>query len=123
MTEEKQTEMELPYTYPVEEMGFLPVPQSLPHLVSLSRSFLSEKLKASRFNRMPIREEKTMTKIGCPFCNNGSLKLVKVEPQYSGGMSPTPASMQHVGNGYEYVCSNDECDARFIGTFQWAWID
>lgn len=123
MTEGKQAKMEFPYTYLVEEMGSIVAPGSLPHFIYLSRSFLEKKLRAFRHDRMPIREGKAITKIGCPFCNNGFLKLTKVEPKYSGGMSLIPDRMERVGNEYEYICSNDECDARFIGTYQWAWID
>lgn len=119
MEEGKQVEMELSYTYPVEQMGALISPEILPHTVHLSESFLRDKLRVSGWldeRRLLRKEPEEVTNIGCPFCRKGSLKLIMVEPVYSGGLSPTPSSMRHVANKYEYVCSTDECDGRFSGT-------
>lgn len=100
-----QQGMNFTYTYAVEEMGVL-VPQTC--TVLLSDSFISKKLLGK--------------KVGCPFCKDGSLVTERQEPIYSGG--PRPSSvMHHVGNRYEYACSNSYCNGRFTGTTRWMWID
>ena len=120
-----QEEMELSYTYPVEEMGHV-ISQATPHMVRLNDHFLTEKLGASSFDTMPGWESKRKTpKVGCPFCKEagreGFLKLESVEAAFSSGPDPL-GSKHHVGNHYAYNCSNGECDARFVGTDQWMWI-
>jgi len=115
---EKQGKMDFPYTYSVKEMGTL----MSPHTIFLFGSFIQEKLKGSMLDAVSFDEEK-ITKVGCPFCKDGFLKLVKVEPQYSGGPRRVPSVMHHVGNRYEYVCSNPKCDGRFVGTYTWMYID
>lgn len=123
-TEGMQKGMELSYTYPIEEMGHV-MSQAMPHMVWLSRRFLQAKLGASSFDPLPGRERKT-PKVGCPFCKEvsreGILTLESVEPTFSGGMDPQ-GSKHHVGNQYTYNCSNEECDAKFTGVYQWMWID
>ena len=119
MNEEKQTEMELPYTYSVEKMGFVVDPQSFPHTIHLSKLFIRDELGASMFDGKPGWEKEEVTNIGCPFCKKGRLKLIKVERVYSDDLSPTRGETKHIGNDYEYVCSNDECDGRFFGTYEW----
>ena len=119
--EEKQKEMELIYTYPVQEMGHV-INQAMPHMVWLSDRFLTKKLGASSFNTIPGWK---IPKSGCPFCKEagreGFLELESVEPIFSGVYALV--SKHHVGNHYAYNCSNEECDARFVGTHQWMWID
>ena len=123
-TEGTQEEMELSYTYPVEEMGNV-MNQAMPHMVWLSGRFLQEKLGASLFDPLPGWERKT-PKVGCPFCKEASregfLKLKSVEPTFSSGMHPL-SRKEHVGNHYDYKCSNQECDAEFTGVYQWMYID
>ncbi len=102
---DSQREMNFTYTYKVEEMGTL-VPQTC--TILLGYSFIQEKLIGKR--------------VGCPFCNVGSLVLVNQDPIYSGGPRPSGA-MHHVGDSYEYACSNPQCEGRFTGTTRWMWID
>jgi len=115
----KQKEMEFTYTYPVKEMGI----EIASHTIHLFESFIREKLSGGRLDAEPVFQEERITKVGCPFCQKGFLKISKVTPQYSGGPSPVPMTMHHVGNRYEYICSNPECDAKFMGTYTWMYID
>jgi len=117
----EQIGMEFIYIYPVEEMGNLISPET----ISLSESFLRDKLRVSPHDVSPsyLSEEKKLTKVGCPFCKEGALKLMKIEPEYSGGMREAPAVKHRVGNRYEYGCSNPACNAEFFGTYTWRLID
>lgn len=105
--------------YPLEEMGHLMAPD----MVSLFDSFLRDKLDVSNLDAALAKYEKGDTNIGCPLCKNGTLKLVEIEPVYSGGMARVPSTKHHVANNYEYRCSNEECSTLFLGRFQWMWID
>lgn len=117
---DKQREMDLSYTYSVKEMGIL-IGEKIVHLFD---SFIREKLGGSIFDAQAIFEKKdSITKVGCPFCKEGFLKLEKVEPDYSGGPHAVPMTLHHVGNKYEYSCSNSNCPARFYGTHTWMYID
>ena len=123
MPKERQQEMEFSYRYPVEEMGYLPVPQNLPHFVSLRPEFLREKLQAHMlFGRIPVKEEDRITKVVCPFCQKGFLKLVAIKPVLDGGPGNILIEKKHVGNTYTYVCTNDRCDGRFFGEDRWMWF-
>lgn len=117
--EGKQTEMEFPYVYDIKEMGVV-VYEKLVHLFD---SFLRDKLGASMLDARSFFQKSEPTKVGCPFCKKGFLRLENVQPEYSGGPHPVPMNMRHVGNKYEYGCSNSECGARFFGTYTWMHID
>ena len=108
MVEEQQIEMELPYTYSVEEMGA----KIAPNTIHLDESFMRDKLKVSIFDGSPDRKKET-TNIGCPFCNKGFLKLVSAYHERVSNRS-APTNTQ-----YEYTCSNDECDGIFSGLYRW----
>ena len=115
---EGQVKMDFTYTYKVEEMGTL----LSPNTIFLFESFIRDKLKGNMLDIDSLGEEKT-TKVGCPFCKDGLLKLVKVEPKYSGGPRRVLSVMHHVGNKYEYICSNPDCAGKFVGTYTWTHID
>ena len=117
---DKQLKMEFTYTYPIKKMGTL----IDPYTVSLFESFMEEKLNVGRFDVLSPSEKSKFTKVACPFCKKGFLKLLSVEPRYSGGPRPMPAALYHTANHYEFVCSNNpECKGRFIGTYTWMYID
>ena len=115
----KQLSMDMDpgHNYPVEEMGIL----MGPHQIFLFESFLGKVLGAGHFSYLP--EEKTLTKVGCPFCKEGFLKIVDVKSTYSGGPGRAPAIMHHTGNEYNFQCSNPSCDGKFFGTYTWMYID
>jgi len=116
----EQAGMSFAYTFPIEEMGIL-IP---PTTIQLSSKFLQDELGVMRFDAHPDWQEGgKVTHVGCPFCKQGFLKLGKVEPEYRGGMDPLPQTKEHTANKYEYVCSNNECNGRFFGVYQWMWID
>lgn len=94
----------------IEEMGFLVASESLPHSVSLSSLFLTKHLGVTRFDNTS-----STTNVGCPFCKEGRLRLINVDPTVSHG--------HHVGNGYSYDCSNGSCDGTFSGSYRWMYID
>jgi len=108
--------------YPQAEMGYT-IDAEEPHKVFLHESFLEEKLKASGSNLGGFSGG-TVTNVGCPFCKKGSLKLEKIQPHYAGNPRVgIPSIMHHVGNSYEFVCSNSKCDGRFSGSYTWMYID
>ena len=72
---------------------------------------------------LDVRKVGEVTSSNCPFCETGSLKLIKVDPKYSGGANPLPPTKYHVGNSYEFCCSNKECDGKFFGSYTWMHID
>jgi len=120
MGKEKQEKMEFPYIYERKEMG---IPGYGSKEIYLFSSFLTQKLGASQLDADPIFRKKEPTKIGCPFCKTGFLKLESVEPNYSGGPGPVPRELKHSGNSYCYICSNGECKAIFYGSIRWLYID
>jgi len=81
----KQGKLDFTYTYEAKDMGTL----LSPHAIYLFESFIRKQLEGSRLDATPFNEEKT-TKVGCPFCKNGFLILVKVEPEYKCGVYETP---------------------------------
>lgn len=117
----KQAGTEITHTYEVKEMGVLMGERA----IFLFDSFIQEKLgRGSRLDvQFVSREKDKTTKVGCPFCKKGLLKLDGVVPRYSGGPGSTPMIMHHVGNRYEYSCSSAGCGARFSGTYTWMYID
>ncbi len=93
------------------EMGRLGVGKSI---------FLSEEVLRNYLRVRPSDAEKDigkMTKVLCPFCEKGVLKLVSVVPEYSISLP----QMYHVGNSYTYECSK-ECGGIFSGSFNNIWI-
>ena len=120
MADDKQDKITFTYSHKPEEMGYVPMPEQLPHWIYLFPSFISEKgLSVSRlFDGIG-----QLSNVTCPFCKNGVLRLAKIEPIYSGGANPHPSTLHHVGNKLEYDCSNTVCDATFSGNYRWMWID
>ena len=93
-----------------------------PHMIYLFSSFIGQELgMGNKF--LDERKINTITNVCCPFCDTGSLKLSRVKANYSGGANPLPPTKHHVGNSYEFRCSNEECDARFFGSYTWMHID
>lgn len=118
--EREQIAIDFKERYNVEQMGRL----ISPNTIYLFESFMEEKLRVSGgLLASLLSEEEKTTDVGCPFCQEGFLKLTKVKPQYSGGLSKVPTTKHHVGNEYEYVCSNPKCDGRFVGSYTWMHID
>lgn len=116
----QQLSMELPQLYSIEEMGT--THPLTPKTIYLHPSFVGNKLGGGSL--VLLEEVGRGTNIGCPFCREGRLKLAAVTPEYSGGpRSFPPSTMHHVGNKYEYRCSNPECEGRFVGTYIWMHID
>ncbi|KKM86094.1 hypothetical protein LCGC14_1282500 [marine sediment metagenome] len=88
----------------------------------LHSGFLKKYLNVSELDTFSYpRREKKEINVVCCYCKEGVLILKDVQPHYSGGMRPTPSSMRHTSNNYEYGCT--KCDARFFGSYQWMWID
>ncbi len=103
-----------PIKVPLKEMG---MEVGNKHVYFHSH-FLSDKCGASQFDATDdffFRRQK----IVCPYCG-GIIKLVGVEPHYSGGMSAVPMTMHHSSNEYTFKC---DCGANLFGTYQWMWID
>ena len=119
MPQEEQLSMALPYRYQPGQMGSFMGSDA--HALYLFESFIRDKLQMG--SRLDAREIGKVTSINCPFCETGFLKLIKVDPKYSGGASPLPATQHYVGNSYEFLCSNEECDCRFFGSCTWLHID
>lgn len=120
---EKQAAMEFTHTYKVEKMGVI-MSSNMPHIIFLFSSFLNDKLKASLLDADPVfRKNDGLTRVGCPFCKKGVLKIKTVKPEYSGGLARMPSTLKHTGNHYEYICSNQECDGMFVGSHTWIHID
>lgn len=119
--EEKQGKMNFSFTYKKEEMGILGYGSKEIYLFD---SFLRDKLGASSLDTEPIFAKKDkLTKVGCPFCNEGFLKLDSIKPNYSGGPGRTPRTLHHSGNSYRFICSNEQCRAIFYGSIKWLYID
>lgn len=119
--EEKQLEMDLEkYRYSAEKMGIT----IAHHTIFLFDSLIQKKLRPCSLEIFPtLSEKEKITNIGCPFCEKGFLKLSKIEPKYSGGLGRVSSTQYHVGNNYEWVCSNPECDGKFLGDHTWMYID
>lgn len=113
-------EMEFPQLYEIADMGTT-YPLT-PKTIYLHPSFIRENLGGGRLSvHFEVGKD---TNVSCPFCQEGRLQLASVEPEYSGGPRAFPPPvMHHVGNRYEFKCSNPNCDGRFVGTYQWMWID
>ena len=122
MAKEKaeQAEMEFPHRYSVKEMGTLIQEKT----ILLFGPFIGKELKGSLLDAEPIlQKEGEVTKVRCPFCESGYLKLKEVKTEYGGGLERVPSVKYHVGNEYEYICSNSNCDGKFIGSCTWIHID
>ena len=110
---EKQANQEPLNFYLEKEMGKVLGSKTM----ALKQSFLRDVL-------LPQTERKDeVTKVGCPFCKEGSLKLESKKPKYSGSPRPTPTTLHHVGNDYEFSCTNLSCSGKFLGTNTWMYID
>lgn len=119
----EQLEMKFPQFFKAEEMG-----RVFGHTIVLFESFVREELKERGLFDNPswlssLEEKEKIRNVRCPFCEKGLLKLVKVEPIYQEGIAKIPQTKQHVGNRYEYACTNPKCDGVFKGEYQWAFID
>jgi hypothetical protein len=103
----------------IEEMGIRMGDKQL----FLYDSFLSKKLNLGTF--VDFFNLPAQTNIKCPFCKDGILILTTVEPNYSGGRpSIVPyAKLHHVGNSYNFKCSDNKCKALFFGNYTWMHID
>ena len=111
--ERKKAITESPRIYTPAEMGTLIDTKT----IMLNGSFLEDVLM-----RTPLKVGKA-TEVICPFCKRGNLKLNRIEPQYSGGPSPTPTTLHRTGDTYEFSCSGLDCAGRFSGTYTWMYID
>ncbi len=58
-----------------------------------------------------------LTKVLCPFCEKGVLRLVNLSPDYQMSFP----QMYHTGNSYVYECS-EECGGVFTGSYSNVWI-
>ena len=116
----QQLKMGVSRSFPAEKMGIRL--GSNPHHLFMHRGFMG-KIGQLGFPGDLGRQPGDITDVECPFCKEGRLKVLSVQPVYSGGARSVPVTQQHVGNQYAFVCSNDKCDGRFFGTHQWLWID
>lgn len=117
--EGKQLEIEFKERHTVEQMGRL----ISPNTIYLFESFMRKKLRLWGLLDTTLSDEEKTTEVSCPFCQQGFLKLNKVKPEYNGGPGSAPTVKHHVGNRYEYLCSNPKCDGKFLGDYTWMHID
>jgi hypothetical protein len=73
--------------------------------------------------RLPQHIIGQVSKVQCPFCNEGYLKLVKIEPRHSGGLRGNFGTQEHVGNDYRYGCTDENCGATFFYSCTWCHLD
>lgn len=72
---------------------------------------------------LPVHFEGDVSKVQCPFCNKGFLKLTKIEPRHSGGLRGKFGPQYHVGNDCAYICTEEGCDAAFSCKHTWMHVD
>jgi len=113
----KQKEFSFTFVPKREEMGAFDDERKF---VFLSEKFISEKLNPQQTYQNSTPNEPP-TNVICPFCREGRLKLKTVEPRYSGGPNNFVSKKDHVGNDYEYGCT--QCEASFKGSVTWMYID
>lgn len=73
--------------------------------------------------KLPHLKVGQASKVMCPFCKKGFLKLVAIEPQHGGGLRGRFGTQKHVGDDYYYGCVEGECRATFCYNITWEHID
>lgn len=106
-----------PVAYTIEEMGEV---DAGGRSVRLSADFLRNHLGANWFDDILVEHGvgSQSTPCLCPFCQEGHLQLVTIDPQYRSG-SRDKVPQNQTGNRYLYECSNTNCEASFWGIYYW----
>lgn len=145
MDEPKQEEMEFPIVFTDVEWGKHKVseadeerskrfleqvskcPQLLLATISPSVRFRNPckhlSIHGNIGGKLPHHNIGEVTKVQCPFCNQGCLKLAHIEPLHSGGLRGNFGHQHYVGNDYYYTCTEEHCGATFCYHNQWKHID
>jgi hypothetical protein len=119
--------------YKLEEMGRTPF-FKYPYKVILYDIFLQEKIETGELTCSTgiIFPKKKITRVGCPFCEIGLLRLISAVPQYRAGIDPwgyfdsflnqvfNKDFFIHISDDLKYICSNQDCQGTFYGTIHWA---
>ncbi len=108
-----QLELSLVSRHPVKRMGR----RTGEKTISLFLGFLLESLRIKVFGH-DQNQVGEISRVACPFCKKGRLRLIDIFSLYSDNKTSRPGSVYHIGNEYTYNCSND-CGAIFTGRFTW----
>lgn len=113
MGQETQKKFQFACVPSIEQMGKL-VPGK--KMILLHGRFLLNRLQPKQYYPDYENPDEEPFNVICPFCKQGNLQLKRVEPITSNLGNPPGSFRRHIGNRYEYKCTNDKvCPAVFLG--------